>query len=145
MCSGRVFSFKHLLGYYPELGEQPRVKYDLDSLSAIDLMPMDTPEPELAYLFKHLIIHSIAYELLPHATRAHLHEQYAAFLEARASEGIEKILDQLAYHYERSENLPKKREYLVKAGQAAQWRYANDAALDYYQRALPLLAPRRST
>jgi adenylate cyclase len=138
---GRVFRFEHLLGYYPELGEQAKVKSDLEDLSILDLTPLDTPEPELAYLFKHLITHDVSYELLPHTTRLRLHEQYAAFLEARAGEGVETILDQLAYHYERSENLPKKRKYLLKAGQAAQRRYANATALDYYQRLLPLLAP----
>ena len=138
---GRVFRFEDLLGYYPELGEQTRVKSDLSTLSSLELTPLDTPEPELAYLFKHLITHAVAYELLPHGTRARLHEQYAAFLEAGAQAGLEKILDSLAYHYERSDNQAKKREYLVKAGQAAQKRYANAAALDYYQRALPLLAP----
>jgi adenylate cyclase len=136
---GRVFRFEHLLGYYPELGEQTRVKSDLENLSTLDLTPLDTPEPELAYLFKHLITHDVAYELLSHSTRARLHERYAAFLENRAGESVESILDQLAYHYDRSENLPKKRHYLVKAGAAAQHRYANDSALDYYQRALPLL------
>ncbi len=136
---GRVFRFEHLVGYYPGLGEQTKVKSDLENLSTLDLTPLDTPEPELTYLFKHLITHDVAYELLTHITRAHLHEQYAVFLEARAGEGVETILDQLAYHYDRSENLPKKRQYLVKAGAAAQRRYANDTALDYYQRALPLL------
>jgi adenylate cyclase len=136
---GRVFRFEHLLGYYPELGEQTKVKSDLENLSTLDLTPLDTPEPELAYLFKHLITHDVAYELLPYTTRARLHEQYAAFLETRAGEGVETILDQLAYHYDRSENLSKKCDYLVKAGAAAQRRYANDTALDYYQRALPLL------
>ena len=138
---GRVFRFEHLVGYYPELGEQTKVKSDLENLSILDLTPLDTPEPELAYLFKHLITHDVAYELLTHTTRARLHEQFAVFLEARAGEGVDLILDQLAHHYERSENLPKKRAYLVKAGMAAQRRYANKPALDYYQRALPLLAP----
>ncbi len=138
---GRVFRFDHLLGYYPELGEQARVKSDLDNLSVLDLTPLDTPEPELAYLFKHLITHDVAYELLTHATRARLHELVAAYLEARAGGGVDLILDQLAYHYGRSENLPKKREYLLRAGIAAQRRYANEAALDYYQRTLSLLEP----
>jgi adenylate cyclase len=138
---GRVFLFNHLLGYYPELGETSRVKSDLDRLSSIDLTPLDTPEPELAYLFKHLITHAVAYELLPHATRAHLHELAGAFLEAQAGGSVETILDQLAYHYERSDNLPKKCEYMLKAGMAAQRRYANNTALDYYQRLLPLLPP----
>jgi len=137
---GRVFRFKHLLGYYPELGEPPRVKADLDTLAACELTPLDTPEPDLAYLFKHLITHEVAYELLTHTVRARLHEEYACYLETRAGQEADAILDQLAYHYERSDNQPKKREYLIKAGQSAQRRYANDAALDYYQRALPLIS-----
>jgi adenylate cyclase len=135
---GRVFRFDHLMGYYPELGEQTRVQTDLNALAALDLVPMDTPDPELAYLFKHLITHDVAYELLPHAARARLHEQYAAYLEARAGGEVEAIVDQLAFHYGQSDNLLKKREYLVKAGMSAQRRYANEPALDYYQRALPL-------
>lgn len=136
---GRVFRFDHLMGYFPELGDQAGVRTDLKTLSALDLTPLDTPDPELAYLFKHLITHDVAYELLPHATRARLHEQYAAFLEVKSGGEVENILDQLAFHYGESENQPKKREYLVKAGMAAQRRYANEPALDYYQRALPLL------
>ena len=138
---GRAFRFDHLLGYYPELGGQVSVKSDLSHLSSLDLTPLDTSEPELAYLFKHLITHAVAYDLLPQATRARLHEQFAAFLEASAGAGVENILDQLAYHYERGQNQAKKREYLLKAGLAAQRRYANSAALDYYQRLLPVLEP----
>ncbi|UCC63855.1 MAG: tetratricopeptide repeat protein, partial [Anaerolineae bacterium] len=40
---------------------------------------------------------------------------------------------------ERSENEAKKREYLRKAGEAAQADYANEAAMSYYERLLPLL------
>jgi class 3 adenylate cyclase/predicted ATPase len=138
---GRLFRFEHLVGYYPDLGEQAQVHTDLNALSSLDLTPLETPEPELAYLFKHLITHDVAYELLPHATRERLHEQYAAFLEAHAGAETDQILDQLAFHYGRSANLPKKREYLVKAGVAAQWRYANEPALEYYRRALPLIPP----
>jgi adenylate cyclase len=137
---GRVFRFQHLLGYFPKLGEPAGVKSDLDILAACELTPLDTPEPELAYLFKHLITHAVAYELLPQATRDRLHEQYAAYLETRTALGIDIPLDQIAYHYDHSQNLAKKCEYLVKVGQAAQRRYANDVALDAYQRALALIS-----
>lgn len=39
----------------------------------------------------------------------------------------------LAFHYSRTENTAKKREYLKKAGEAAQGAYANESALDYYR------------
>ncbi len=136
---GRVFRFKHLLGYYPELGEQVQVKSDLDTLSACELTPLDSPEPELAYLYKHLITHDVAYGLLTHSAQARLHERYADYIETTSGDQVELFLDQLSYHYEHSENQSKKREYLLKAGHYAQKRYANQAALDYYERALPIL------
>ena len=60
-------------------------------------------------------------------------------IEATEADAIERNLDLLAHHYWHSENLEKKREYLVRAGEAAQANYANAAAIDYFERAAPLL------
>ena len=49
-----------------------------------------------------------------------------------------QILDLLAYHYERSANGPKTREYLRRAGAAAAGRYALTEADAYFSRALEL-------
>ncbi|MCK6628716.1 MAG: tetratricopeptide repeat protein [Anaerolineae bacterium] len=143
---GRLFRAAWLWGVYPELGEPHRIKADLDVLSQLDLIPMDTPEPELTYLFKHVITQEVAYESLPYATRAILHEQLAWFIERAYSTSIEQFIDLLAFHYERSQNEAKKREYLRKAGELAQANYANEAAISYYERVLPLLPePERVT
>ncbi len=133
---GRLFRVAWLHGYYPALGEADRVKADLSELARLDLTPLDTPEPELAYLFKHIVTHEVAYESLPHATRTRLHEQLAQFIETL---GADKYPDLIAYHYGLSENTSKQREYFQKAGDAAKAAYANEAALDYYGRLLPLL------
>ncbi len=134
---GRLFPFAWLHGYYPALGPAEGVKADLDELARLDLTPLDTPEPELAYLFKHVVTQEVAYESLAHATRAQLHEQLARYLEAQ---GGDRYLDTLAFHYGRSENTAKQREYYRMAGEAAQAAFANAAALDYYERLLPLLS-----
>ena len=144
---GRVFRFAHLHGYYPAFETPEQVKGDLDELHRLELTPLDTPEPELAYLFKHIITREVAYENLPYATRAGLHEAYARYLEVGAGlapargqvQDLPLPLDALAYHYSLSENLSKKCEYLRKAGEAAAARYANVEAIDYYERLLPLL------
>jgi adenylate cyclase len=138
---GRRFDFDHLHGYYPTLGEPGRLKADLDTLAAIDLTPLETTEPKIVYLFKHIVTRDVAYESLAYATRAALHEQYARYLENLVELRLAPALplDLLAYHYDRSENPAKKREYLRRAGEAAQAAYANAAALDYYERLLPLL------
>jgi class 3 adenylate cyclase/tetratricopeptide (TPR) repeat protein len=139
---GRLFRAKWLTGYYPELGTPAQVKAVLDALSGLDITPLDSPEPELAYLFKHIVTHEVTYESLPFATRARLHEQLAWYLENQVDIGVphtSPLLDVIAFHYGHSENLEKQREYLREAGEAAQKNYANDAALEYYGQLLPLL------
>jgi adenylate cyclase len=136
---GRLFRAAYLWGMYPELGAPERIKADLEALCRLDLTRVDTPEPELAYLFKHIITREVAYESLTYATRAMLHEQLGQFIERTFSDSLEQYLYELALHYDRSENEDKKREYLLKAGEVAQAHYANEAAMSYYQRVLPLL------
>jgi len=131
---GRLFRARWLTGYFPELGNLPQVREDLDALDRMDITPLDSPEPELAYLFKHIVTHEVTYESLPFATRARLHERLAEFLE-NASASV----DTIAYHYGQSENIEKQQEYLLKAGEAAQKNFANDAALEYYAQLLPLV------
>ena len=131
---GRIFPFAWLYGYYPALGEETNVKNDLAELSKLDLTPLDTPDPELAYIFKHIVTQEVAYESLSYMTRAQLHELLASYLEAvyRPNPPIEA----LAFHYSRSNNMGKRREYLRKAGDVAQTAYSNEAALEYYRQAL---------
>jgi tetratricopeptide (TPR) repeat protein len=131
---GRVFPFSWLYGYYPSLGEESIVKDHLAQLSRLDLTPLDTPDPELAYLFKHIVTQEVAYESLAYTTRAQLHELLAGYLETTYPKDLP--IEVLAYHYSRSNNLAKKREYLRKSGDAARAVYANETALKYYQQAL---------
>jgi adenylate cyclase len=135
---GRLFRFAWLHSAYPVLGDAALLRANLDALAKLDLTPLDTPEPELAYLFKHIVTQEVAYESLTAQARASLHEQLAAYLEQQAGDEVERYLDLLAFHYERSDNLPKKRAYLRRAGEAAAARFANDAAINYLSRALDL-------
>jgi predicted ATPase len=128
---------------YPDLGDVLHIKTELELLNRLDLAPLDMPEPELVYLFKHIVTQEVAYNSLPYATRAKLHESLGLFLERTYPDKLDELVDLLAFHYERSENEAKKREYFRKAGAAAQVDYANEAAIDYYQRLLPLLPVNR--
>jgi len=130
---GRLFHARWLTGYYPELGSFPQVKAVLDELDKLEITPLES-EPELTYLFKHIITHEVTYESLPLATRTKLHEQLARYLES-ADASVEII----AFHYGRSVNQDKQREYLRKVGEASQKNFANEAALEYYGELLPLL------
>ena len=76
---------------------------------------------------------------MPYAIRAVIHAQVGDYIERAEADAIELQLDLLAHHYWHSENLEKKREYLIRAGEAAEATYANAAAIDYSS------APRRSS
>ena len=74
----------------------------------VALVRKDLVRPELGqlagedgYRFRHLLIRDAAYEALPKATRAELHERFAAWLETRGVELVE--LDEIVgYHLEQA-------------------------------------------
>ena len=76
--------------------------------------------------------------------RAQLHDRAGAYVESGGPQAIERNLDLLAYHYWLGEDDDKKRDYALRAGIAAQTGYANDAAAEYFQRALPSCRRRTS-
>jgi class 3 adenylate cyclase/tetratricopeptide (TPR) repeat protein len=137
---GRMFRFADLHNYYPSLGATEQIKADLHELARLDLTPLELPEPELAYLFKHLVTHEVAYESLAHATRAQLHGLYARYLESAYRERSDQLASPLAYHFERAQIPDKAYVYLSKAGEQAAASFANDEALTYFNRALDLTA-----
>ncbi len=136
---GRVFCAAWLWGAYPQLGDPARVRADLETLQHKDLVLQDPEESELTYLFRQAIMQGVTYESLPHAVKTVLHEQIGRFLETLYAEKLDQHLDLLAFHFDHGEDLEKRRLYLQRAGEAAQKRYANVAAIDYYERVLPLL------
>lgn len=139
---GRLFPVAMVWGVHPAQPELERLLDDLTALSQIDLTALDSPEPELTYLFKHVLTQEVAYETLAYATRARLHGEIGAFIEDRYADAIDQHLDVLAHHYDRSENAAKRRTYLRRAGEAARAASANVSAISYFERVLPLLEGR---
>ena len=112
---------------------------------------------EEGYRFRHLLIRDAAYEALPKATRAELHERFAVWLEARGAELVE--LDEIVgYHLEqafryRGELGPvtdsdrsaggRAGELLARAGRKAIERSDRRAAANLFERAAQLLPEKR--
>jgi tetratricopeptide (TPR) repeat protein len=138
---GRIFRFDDLHHYYPPLGVAEHLQADLSELERLELTPLESPEPELTYLFKHLVTHEVSYESLSFATRAQLHGQYARYLERAYPERVDQLASQLAHHFERGQIQDKARFYLKKAGERAAANFANEEALAYFNRALDLTLP----
>ena len=134
---GRVFRAPSLIGVYPELGGLDEVREHLRALGTLDIVNLEQ-EAEQTYLFKHVVTQEVAYESMPFAFRSMLHERVGGYIETTEADAIERNLDLLAHHYWHSTNVAKKREYLTRAGDAAQASYANAAAIGYFERLLPL-------
>jgi class 3 adenylate cyclase/tetratricopeptide (TPR) repeat protein len=107
-----------------------------------------------AFRFRHLLIRDAAYEALPKATRAELHERFAEWLEERAPDLVE--LDEiLGYHLEQSARFrtelgtpddmlaERASALLAAAGKRALWRGDGPAAARLLRRALELTRPFR--
>jgi class 3 adenylate cyclase/tetratricopeptide (TPR) repeat protein len=106
---------------------------------------------EDAFRFRHLLIRDAAYNALPKAVRAELHERFAAWLEQRGTELVE--LDEiLGYHLEQAclyrvelglpfddELAATARGRLVAPGHRAQLRSDHRAAASFLERASALV------
>ncbi|NOK58880.1 MAG: hypothetical protein GFH23_1086616n243 [Chloroflexi bacterium AL-N1] len=136
---GRSFKASWLWGSYYKIGSPQRVIQHLETLSQLDLLPLSSTEPELEYLFKHITTQEVAYESLTYSMRSLLHERVGQFLERKYADTIEQYFNILAYHYGRSHNTDKQRQYYLLAGDAAKAAYDNQSAIDYYQQLLALL------
>ena len=138
---GRVFRARWLWGSYPELGSPEEVARHLEHLDALGLTPLRSPTPEVEYGFKHAIIQEAAYDSLAFGMRQTLHEAVGGFIERAYADRLDQYVDVLAYHYGRTRNEDKQRVWFRAAGDAAKAGYANEAAVEHFQRLLPLLEP----
>jgi class 3 adenylate cyclase/tetratricopeptide (TPR) repeat protein len=129
-----------------------------DSLTALvrkDLLRPEQPQlvGEDGYRFRHLLIRDAAYEALPKATRAELHELFASWLERHGAALVE--LDEIVgYHLEQAvryrrelgpvsdehrETAARAGELLARAGRRAHDRGDPAAAIVLFERAEQLL------
>ncbi len=85
---GRIFTYRVLRNIYPEPDEAFTILDHLANLERLDITPLETPEPELAYLFKHIITQEVVYNLMTFSQRQGLHRKAAAWFEEVYSEDL---------------------------------------------------------
>jgi len=159
---GRTFAYPTLhdaLGEHMEVSHRLLKAY-LDDLANLDLTPLEAPEPELTYIFKHIITQEVAYETLLFAQRRQLHRTVARWYERVFSDeaegttkepprfppyGKERTESSLApyypllvYHWHQAGAEEQERRYAILAGKWAAAQFANVEAAGYLSRALEL-------
>ncbi|HMA36909.1 MAG TPA: adenylate/guanylate cyclase domain-containing protein, partial [Chloroflexia bacterium] len=132
---GRVFAYRILHDIHPIAAARPQLAADLQILQMLDLTPLDTPEPELTYLFKHIITQEVAYDLMLFAQRRQLHQAVAEWYE-RTGAGSELLYPLLAHHWGKAQDPAKTLAYLEQAGRHALRSGAYQEAVRFFTEAL---------
>ena len=156
---GRSFPYQPLraaLSSYLALADTD-LRACLERLAVLDLIPQETPDPNLCHVFKNAITREVAYSTMLFAQRRELHRRVAEWYEvhydlteAGANTGEDpatlglpraEIIHLLAYHYQQAGDTERERRYAALAGELAAAGFANAEALVYLNRALALTPP----
>jgi class 3 adenylate cyclase/tetratricopeptide (TPR) repeat protein len=135
---GRLFPWSVLRDVFPIEPERARLPVLLDDLGDLDFTRVETPDPDLMYLFQHIIIQEVSYNMLLFAHRRRFHERIAGWYERAYPEDLSPHYPLLAYHWGRAEVVGKAIEYLEKAGEQAMRRGAYQEAVVFLRDAARL-------
>jgi predicted ATPase len=139
---GRTFPYRtlrHVLARHASI-DDTMLRGHLATLEKLDLTPLETPEPELTYIFRHATTQEVAYGTLLFAQRRELHHTVAGWYEETFESEAElaPYFPLLVHHYHHAEDVGRERRYAGLAGHRAAAQYANDDAVRYLSRALEL-------
>ncbi|HTW20069.1 MAG TPA: tetratricopeptide repeat protein [Mycobacteriales bacterium] len=135
---GRTFGADLLPEVHAELGSDALVTSALATLRGADFIVAEDVEHG-RYGFRHAITQEVAYSTIVETTRAALHGRIGRTLERRAGDATDRVLDLLAHHFARGDDEQRRRTYVLRAAEAAEKRWANRAAAEYFSNVLPLL------
>jgi tetratricopeptide (TPR) repeat protein len=140
---GRIFEFDTLHHIHPIEADKTRLTDYLTGLSRLDITQLETAEPDLKYIFKHIITQEVAYNMMLFSQRRELHRAVAGWHEQTYAEDLSPFYSLLAFHWRQAEDTPKALAYLEKAGEQALRSYANEEAVEFFSEALSLAGEQR--
>jgi class 3 adenylate cyclase/tetratricopeptide (TPR) repeat protein len=136
---GRIFAYRLLYDIYPSVEQQQvDILRELDLLEKLEITPMESPEPNLAYIFKHIVTQEVAYSLMTFAQRQQLHQKTAVWYEEIQESDLIRHYPLLAHHWHKADNIEKAVDYYGKAGENAFFNYANLEAIRFLTQAIDL-------
>ena len=134
---GRVFLYQ-ILKRVTELKD--RIDDHLAGLERLDLIRVRPLQPQLEYVFKHVLTQEVVYNGLLKKDREAVHRQIAQVIEQLFTERLPEFYETLAHHYGQSGAIDKAVEYLMKSGGKSLARYALEESHESFQRAYDLLS-----
>jgi tetratricopeptide (TPR) repeat protein len=115
------------------------IETQLDVLESVGLVELYQTEPELEYLFRHVLIQEAAYASMVRYERRRLHHLVGEVIERRYDAGQRELAAVLALHFEQAGDQNRAVDYLVAAADYALERFANREAMAFLDRAVALL------
>ncbi|GIK43899.1 MAG: adenylate/guanylate cyclase domain-containing protein [Chloroflexota bacterium] len=142
---GRTFPVELLRDIHPIEADKPQLPTQLTILAHLDITRLDTPEPHLAYTFKHAITREVAYNLMLFDQRRELHRTVAEWFERTYTGDLLPFYSLLAHHWSQAigsrfngASVNKAIDYLEKAGEQALRSYANQEAVRFLGQAVSI-------
>jgi len=116
----------------------PALLFALEGRDLIRRQTVSAIEGDQQFMFKHVLIRDVAYDLMPRARKRERHAQVAEFLQGATSETGEAAAA-LARHWRDAGESERAIEHLVMAAEEAERGWAKERAVFFYQEALALL------
>lgn len=110
----------------------------LEGRDLIRRQAVSSIEGDQQFIFKHVLIRDVAYDLLPRPRRRERHAQVAEFLQETTSSTGEAAAA-LARHWRDAGENERAIEHLIAAAEEAERGWAKDRAVAFYREALELL------
>src|SRR5215211_7837983 len=133
---GRLFAFRILRDIHPIEADWSSLPEQLEDLQRHDFTLLDTPDPDLAYLFKHVVTQEVAYSLLLYGQRRQLHRAVAEWYERSQADDLSVLSPLLAHHWAGADEPVKTVRYLELAGEQALRAGAYQETVDFLAQAL---------
>ncbi len=133
---GRDFSLRLLSAVVDGASSLSEDVRELEERGLIDRVAAG---PDHEFRFHHVLVQETVYHSLLVRRRERLHHTVAEGIETLFRDRLEEHVEQLSFHYAESKDIDRALPYLIRAGQRAADRFANDEALRYYRLAVDCL------
>ena len=110
----------------------------LSRLESAGLIRLVQYEPELEYLFRHVLVQDAAYGSLLAADRKRLHQVVGEAVETLYADRLDELAAMLARHFQRAGDRDHALDYYTRAGEHALATFANQEAESLFRNALAL-------
>lgn len=136
---GRIFAYRILRDVHPLDADRNNLSSYLENLDKLNITIVETLEPELVYIFKHIITQEVVYNMMLFSQREQLHHAVAEWYEREYKDDLSPIYSLLAHHWDKANEPNKAVTYLSKAGEQALHDYANQEAIQFFSDSLKLV------